>query len=64
MVAYGDNKLVNPVPDTVPDAVKLVHVISSAIVDPVVTIKFPLDNIKLLAHTNPPCYITASSRYK
>ena len=47
--AYGDNKLANPVPDTVPatdkDCKKL---------DPDDTVKFPLDNTILLATINPP----------
>jgi len=52
--AYGNNKLVIPVPDTVPDAVKVVHVMSCVMVDPVDTVKFPLGNTILLAHTKPP----------
>ena len=46
VVAYGDNKLFIPVPDTDPDIDIDVHVISCAIVDPVDTVKFPLVNDK------------------
>ena len=44
--AYGDNKLVIPIPDTVPDAVKVVHSMSWVIVDPDDIVKFPDDKVK------------------